>query len=257
MSIYTNTGLVNHAKKALALKTKYMWGGILRLITNAYIDQLSGISAYKAQYPPTRVAELRSCVGKDYYGVDCVGLIKSYYWSGRRDGGTGSPKYGAAGYPDVNANVMFDAAKIKGNIKTLPETPGVIVYCKSSPHVGVYIGDGWVIESTYSGRGDGVVKTKISAFKWEYWFQCPYISYIPETTTNARTKKCTLAFPAKVRSEPKSTAKLLGRLTSGNTVTVVIGSETTDSRSGLTYIRLDGDPERWIVNTAIKVDNSK
>ena len=249
--MYTNTGLVKHAKKALALKTKYMWGGILRLITNAYIDQLSGIPAYKAQYPPARVAELRSCVGKEYYGVDCVGLIKSYYWSGKPNGGTGSPNYGVPGFPDVNANVMFDAARVKGDIKTLPETPGVIVYCKSSPHVGVYIGDGWVIESTYSSRGDGVVKTKLSAFKWEYWFQCPYIDYVTSTTTVPKTKKCTLVFPAKVRSKPKASSEFLGRLEPGNTVTVVIGSETTDSVSGLTYIRLDGEPERWIVNTAI------
>ncbi len=252
MSMYTNIGLVNHAKKALALKTKYMWGGILRLITNAYIDQLSGIPAYKAQYPPARVAELRSCVGKDYYGVDCVGLIKSYYCSGKPNGGTGSPNYGAPGFPDVNANVMYDAAKVKGNIKTLPETPGVIVYCKSSPHVGVYIGDGWVIESTYSSRGDGVVKTKLSAFKWEYWFECPYINYVTTATTSPKTKKCTLAFPAKVRSEPKLSATQLGRLTAGATVTIIIGSETKDTVSGNEYVRLSGEAERWIVKSAIK-----
>lgn len=251
MSIYTNTGLVKHAQAALKLKTKYMWGGILRLITNAYIDQLSGIPAYKAQYPPARVAELRSCVGKDYYGVDCVGLIKSYYWSGKGDGGMGSPNYGAPGFPDVNANVMFDAARVKGDIKTLPEMPGVIVYCKSSPHVGVYIGDGWVIESTYSSRGDGVVKTRLSAFKWEYWFQCPYISYSVDTTTTAKTKKCTLAFPAKVRSAPKASAAQLGRLTPGATVTIIIGSETEDPKSGSTYVRLYGETERWIVKSAI------
>lgn len=182
MGMYTNSGLVKHAEKALALKTKYMWGGILRLITNAYIDQLSGIPAYKTHYPPARVAELRKCVGKNYYGVDCVGLIKSYYWSGKPNGGTGSPNYGAAGYPDVNANMMFVAAKAKGRIKTLPEDPGVIVYCKTNPHVGVYIGNGQVIESTYSKRGDGVVKTKLTDFAWEYWFECPYIDYIQPKT---------------------------------------------------------------------------
>lgn len=252
MSMYTNTGLVKHAQAALALKTKYMWGGILRPIEQQY-DMLFKMYGNKAGtgYSTARWNELSQLRNKGYYGVDCVGLVKSYYWSGKADGGTGSPKYGAPGFPDVNANVMFDAARVKGDIKTLPEMPGVIVYCKSSPHVGVYIGDGWVIESTYSGRGDGVVKTKLSAFKWEYWFQCPYIDYVTSMMTAPKTKKCTLVFPAKVRCEPKSSAKLLGRLTPGNTVTVVIGSETTDSVSGLTYIRLDGDPERWIVNTAI------
>lgn len=176
MGLYTNTGLVNHAKKALQLNTKYMWGGILREITNQYIDQLSGIPAYKNQYPPSRVAELRQCVGKNYYGVDCIGLVKSYYWSGKPNGGTGSPYYGAAGYPDINANEMFKRAKIKGVITGMPEIPGLIVYSKTHPHVGIYIGNGYTIESTLGTRGDGVVKRQLDGL-WEYWFQCPYIEY--------------------------------------------------------------------------------
>lgn len=253
MNIYTDSGLVKHAQAALKLKTKYMWGGILREITNAYIDMLSGIPAYKTHYPPERIEELRKCVGKGYYGVDCVGLIKSYYLSGKPDGGVGSPDYGKPGAgPDVNANAMYAEAKVKGSIKTLPEIPGIIVYCKSSPHVGVYIGNGWVIESTYSKRGDGVVKTKLSAFKWEYWFQCPYIKYKTTATVPAKIKKCVLAFPAKVRSEPKTSGKLLGRIKAGSTVTVRIGSEKTDNSSGIVYIRLDGEPTRWIIKTAIK-----
>jgi len=184
---YTNIGLVKHAKMALALHTKYMWGGILRLIDTNYYNQLHD---YWGNYPGSgytdkRWAELKSLIGKNYYGCDCVGLIKSYYWSGKDDGGTGSPNYAKTGYPDVNANLMYNAAKVKGSIASLPEVPGVIVYCKTHPHVGVYIGNGEVIESTLGSRGDGVVKTKLSAFKWEYWFECPYIDYIK---TAAQTK---------------------------------------------------------------------
>lgn len=174
--MYTNEGLVKHAEKALSLNTKYMWGGLLRPITPAYIDQLRGIYGTKRYtgYTDERWNELRSLVGKGYYGVDCVGLIKSYYWSGKADGGVGSPNYGAAGFPDVNAGFMFDAARIKGKIKDMPEVAGLIVYSKSHPHVGIYIGNGETIESTLGSRGDGVVKRKLDNF-WEYWFQCPYI----------------------------------------------------------------------------------
>lgn len=184
---YTNLGLVKHAQNALKLNTKYMWGGLLREITDAYIAQLK---KYWGNYPGSgytdkRWAELKTYVGKKYYGCDCVGLIKSYYWSGKDDGGTGSPNYGAAGYPDVNAGIMYTNAKVKGSIASLPEVPGVIVYCKTHPHVGVYIGNGYVIESTLGNRGDGVVKTKLSDFKWEYWFECPYITYVK---TDAQTK---------------------------------------------------------------------
>ena len=171
---YTNTGLVKHAKAALADKTKYMWGGILRPITKTYIQQVSSIPGYKSQYPKSRIAILNSVVGKGYYGVDCVGLIKSYYWSGNSSGGTGSKDYKAS--TDVNAHGMYNSAKIKGKIDTLPEQPGLVLYCKSRPHVGIYIGGGEVIESTLSSRGDGVVKTKLKDFGWEYWCQCPFIA---------------------------------------------------------------------------------
>ncbi len=179
---YTNTGLVKHAKMALNLKTKYMWGGILRPITDNYVNQLSGIPAYKVQYPNSRVAMLKA-LPDGFFGVDCVGLIKSYYWSGKSNGGTGSPKYKAS--TDVNAHGMYAKATVKGKINTMPELAGLVVYCKSSPHVGIYVGDGWVIESTLGSRGDGVVKTKLSAFKWEYWLQCPFITYT--ATTQATT----------------------------------------------------------------------
>lgn len=177
---YTNIGLVKHVQAALKLNTKYMWGGILRQITDSYISLLrKNWGNYNGSgYSDKRWNELKTYVGKNYYGCDCVGLIKSYYWSGKDDGGTGSPKYGAAGYPDVNAGIMYNNAKVKGAISSLPEIPGIIVYCKTRPHVGVYIGGGWVIESTLSARGDGVIKTKLSDFKWEYWFECPYIQYV-------------------------------------------------------------------------------
>ena len=35
MNDYTNTGLVNHVKKAFALKTKYMWAGTVNPITDS------------------------------------------------------------------------------------------------------------------------------------------------------------------------------------------------------------------------------
>lgn len=177
MGMYTNTGLVKHAEKALALKTKYMWGGILRPIEQQY-DMLFKMYGNKTGtgYTTQRWNELAQLKNKGYYGVDCVGMIKSYYWSGKPDGGTGSPKYGAAGYPDVNANYMYQQSKVKGKISTMPEVPGLIVYSKSHPHVGIYIGDGYTIESTLGARGDGVVKRKLDNF-WEYWFQCPYIEY--------------------------------------------------------------------------------
>ena len=256
MGLYTNEGLVKHAEKALALKTKYMWGGTLYPISDAYIN--SKVNDYKkfdptgktTGYTPERVQKLHTFAGKGYYGVDCVCLIKSYYWSGNPEsGGVKSPKYSSA--TDVDAGTMYSRAAVKGKISTMPEIPGLIVYSKSHPHVGIYIGNGETIESTLGSRGDGVVKRKLDSF-WEYWFQCPYIEYPQSTTTSAKTKKCTLAFKAAVRAKPLASSAKLGEYLPGQTVTVVNGTETKDSKSGYVYIRVSGDTERWIVVSAVK-----
>ncbi|MBR5088465.1 MAG: C40 family peptidase [Ruminiclostridium sp.] len=228
MGLYTNEGLVRHAENALKLKTKYMWGGILRPIEQQY-DLLFRTYGTKpgTGYTTERWNELKKLCGKGYYGVDCVGLIKSYYWSGKADGGVGSPKYGAAGYPDTNAGGMYNAAKVKGRIATIPERPGVIVYSKSHPHVGIYVGNGYTIESTLGTRGDGVVKRKLDGF-WEYWFECPYIEYAVKKSGKASerpwfsagdkvvikdTAGCyagtNIAIPAACKGKPYTVAKIL------------------------------------------------
>lgn len=35
---YTASGLVDYVKKALKMNTVYMWGGIMRLVTESYIS---------------------------------------------------------------------------------------------------------------------------------------------------------------------------------------------------------------------------
>ena len=251
MGIYTNEGLVNHARKALALDTKYMWGGILREITPSYITQMRSIygTLPDTGYTVARYKELYALANQGYYGVDCIGLIKSYYWSGNPNGGTGSPKYNAKGYPDVNANMMFTRATKKGKINTMPETPGLIVYSKTHPHVGIYVGKGYTIESTLGSRGDGVVKHKLDKF-WEYWFECPYIEY--KTRVKETLKSVELAFDAAVRSAPTINSSKLKVLKAGETCIVAMGTETKDPASGYTYIRLGGEKSQWIVVSAIK-----
>ena len=249
MGLYTNEGLVKHCEKALSLKTKYMWGGLLREITPAYINQLRSIYGTKSGtgYTEARYKELEAVANKGFYGVDCVGLIKSYYWSGKADGGTGSPKYNAPGYPDVNATMMFNKAARKGRISTLPERPGLILYSKTHPHVGVYIGNGETIESTLGSRGDGVVKRKLDSF-WEYWFECPFIEYEkPE-----KLKAVTLAFDAKIRDRASNKGAGLAVLKAGTKCVIVEGSEKKEPDSAYTYVRLGGNNRGWIVNTAIK-----
>jgi len=102
--------------------------------------------------------------------TDCVGLIKGYCWYTPHSGFV----YCGNGMPDIGANRMYEYAEVKGEISTIPETPGLAVWVEG--HIGVYIGDGWVIEAM--STVDGVKKTRIEDRPWTHWLRIPYIQYI-------------------------------------------------------------------------------
>ena len=254
MGMYTNEGLVKHAKAALKLKTKYMWAGTLTLITDSYIDakvrQCRSIPASRSGYTELRVQQLHALANQGFYGVDCVCLLKSYIWSGNADGGTGSPKYDSKS--DLNAGDMFARATVKGKIDTLPETPGIVLISRThGNHIGIYIGDGETIESTLGSRGDGVVKRKLEKNFWTDWFECPFIEYRKPVVSSPSLKTVTLAYNARIRSAPRYKSEDLGLLTAGTQCIVCVNSKQTDAETKYEYIKLY-NRAGWIVTSAIK-----
>lgn len=199
MSEYTNSGLVSYCKEALKVKTVYMWGGLFRQVTNSYIKQLSAM--YPKQYPADRQKTLNSLVGKDYYGCDCIGLIKSYYFGGM---GVEKNAKGYDGSKDFGVGGMYNAAKIKGKIATMPKKEGVLVMTSDFGHVGVFAGDGKVIECTLSRFGDGVVQTNFSDRSWAYWCQCPFIANDTGVEAGAGDSTAAPNFSPKSDSEENS-----------------------------------------------------
>lgn len=161
---YTSKGLLTHVEYCLTCPTVYGWGGLMRILTVPYLLQLANM--YPDKYPPTLVKKYKELSNKTYL-CDCVGLIKSYWF-----GGVNSPNYNLK--YDCNTNGMFAAAPTKGKIESMPEIPGLGVYIPG--HVGVYMGDGKVIECT-TMYGGGVVCTKLPERKWTHWFQIPYTKY--------------------------------------------------------------------------------
>ena len=157
--IKTSSGLVAYAKKQLG---KPYWDGCF--------GQTSTKSLYKAkksQYPDQYTWECPTAqLNKRVH--DCVGLIKGYLWS---DDANAVPKYNPS--QDVSANGMLSACKKKGKIKKMPDVPGVLVF--KSGHVGVYIGNGKVIEAM--GHAYGVVETELSKRPWTHYGCCPWIEY--------------------------------------------------------------------------------
>ena len=99
-----------------------------------------------------------------------MGLIKGYGWL---DPETLTIRYATNGMPDIGANQMYYSAVESGTIDTIPEIPGLAVW--HDGHIGVYIGDGWVIEA--AGTKYGVIKTELKGRGWTHWLKVPYISY--------------------------------------------------------------------------------
>ena len=68
---------------------------------------------------------------------------------------------------------MYRSASVSGTIDTIPEIPGLAVWCEG--HIGVYIGNGEVIEAM--GTRYGVVKTRLADRNWTHWLKVEYIDY--------------------------------------------------------------------------------
>ena len=144
----------------------YVWGSFGFLLTESQLEQL------KAQYPEM-VGGYEDTIRTKWLGgrtTDCVGLIKSYGWF---DSDELKIRYGTNGMPDITANQMYYAATVSGTIDTIPEVPGLAVWCDG--HIGVYVGNGEVVEAR--GTSSGVVRTKLAERHFTHWLQVPYIRY--------------------------------------------------------------------------------
>lgn len=161
-----STDLVVWAKKAQSEGWGYVYGTYGTVLDEAMLQ--SKIKQY-----PNEVGGNEDFIRQNWLGgrtVDCVGLIKGYGWY---DAGTGAMEIGANNMPDVGADGMYNNATEKGPISTMPETPGLAVW--QSGHIGIYIGDGEVIQAAYTETG--VIQTKLADGSWTHWLKIPYITY--------------------------------------------------------------------------------
>jgi cell wall-associated NlpC family hydrolase len=171
MSI-SNYQLVSFCELALQKPTLYMWGTYGKPITTSLLS--SKIKQYPKNYSEARQKYIKSKIDGKTIGCDCAGLIKWALWT---NCDINAPiKYNSK--TDRGTAGLYSAAKEKGKIATLPEQPGVIVY--KNGHVGVYIGNGKVIECTLGKRGDGIVKTDLNAAGWTHWLKLPEVEYVPD-----------------------------------------------------------------------------
>ena len=144
----------------------YVWGTYGKVMTESLLR------SKLAQYPDN-VGAYEDFIRANWLGrrtTDCCGLIKSYGWLNTE---TMTFSYQSNGVVDTGTNGMYRSATVSGTIDTIPEIPGLAVWCDG--HIGVYIGNGEVIEAM--GTRYGVVRTKLAERNFTHWLQVPGISY--------------------------------------------------------------------------------
>ena len=166
-NVISTEALIAKFQEALDNNWGYIWGTAGVMWTAAKQKQLE----------QTTDADRKS--GREYGSkwightvADCSGL---FAWAFKQLGG----------YMYHGSNTMWDkycTAKgelIKGKRDDGKELkPGTAIFTHATAkrgHVGLYIGDGWVIEA--SGTINGVIKSKITISKWKEWGELKGVDY--------------------------------------------------------------------------------
>lgn len=166
----TNKEFVN---KLIALATKtptlYVLGGFGQKLTpywKEYFITHYGFNRKTDAYRRNR-KELIMNASEDTKAYDCVCLVKSVL--------NGSKGYTTSPCPDISiAALMRECKNVrKLNPGELPSAGDFLCWADYS-HCGVYVGDGKVVEATYSGK-DGAQITDFYSRHWVYAGVLPYL----------------------------------------------------------------------------------
>lgn len=181
----TNNEFIDKAKNIYNLNTAYASGTFGQKYTEAFIKQK------KAQYPKwyteKRLSDLKARSSKTLYLFDCVGLIKGIIWGYPAKG-----VYQSGGLSDVSDQGLWDKYCINKSKDFNIIKAGAIVHIKG--HVGIYIGDGKVIECT-TKWGSKVIITalgnigSIKGLNRRSWDEYGYLSILDNIPKNEQNHK--------------------------------------------------------------------
>lgn len=169
-----------------------------------------------------------------HYVTDCSGL---FYWAFKELGG----------YMYHGSNTMWDKYCVsQGKLSKGKRTdgkelkPGTAVFVlkgtSDRSHVGLYIGNGIVIEA--SGTQAGVIQTKIDNSKWAEWGELKGVDYDSsssstvdptpapvDNTTPAGKSALVIGTRLALRSAPSTSASIITRVNTGERVQLLDDTE--------------------------------
>lgn len=167
-----SSDFIEKLKLAVDSKTLYVKGGFGAIANQKNKDRYSTSCKYNIEH-----ADAIKGASADVYFFDCVCLIKGILWGWNKTKGTyGGATYLSNNVPDCTESYMISVCSdVSSDFKNL--IVGELLYMKG--HVGVYVGDGKVIECTPAFNG-GVQLTNLSTYpchKWEKHGKLPWVEY--------------------------------------------------------------------------------
>lgn len=163
-------------------KTLYVMGCFGAPMNTKNKVRYSRNHSYNAQTERTKMI---STATEDTFGFDCSGLIKGVLWgySSDKTKEYGGAKYCSNNVPDISANSLIKLGKSSSDFSNIEV--GEVVWVKD--HIGVYVGQGRVVECTPKWSNDVQITYlgNIPEFKrdkyrvWSLHAKIPYITYEP------------------------------------------------------------------------------
>ena len=162
----TGQGLANFALSKLG--TPYVYGakGANGKFTATKLNFLA--KSYPSVFTKTYIAKAKKFIGK--VCCDCSGLISWY---------TGKEIGSAQLYQTASTRTRIN----KNDLSDIPV--GAVLWKEG--HVGVYVGNGYLVEEM--GIDYGCVKTKVKDRTFTHYLTCSYMSYSTKKTTTTTTAK--------------------------------------------------------------------
>lgn len=189
---------VDKLKHIAKLPTVYLYGGIGSWLTEQVVEDK--IHQYPDLNGYDRSHTLYNKIGK-CFGFDCVCLIKSilWGWNGQKTALYGGAVYKSNGIPDIDADTMIDVCRnVSSDFRNIKV--GSAVWMPG--HIGVFVGNGKVVECTPSWD-DGVQVTDCynvlgntgkPGRYWEAHGLLPYVDYsIPTPVQKPKPKEQTVS----------------------------------------------------------------
>lgn len=162
-----------------------------------FIEKLKHIASLPTTYYSVSGGDWAKWNGKSW-NFDCVILIKAilWGWNENKNHAHGGAVYGSNGVYDDSADTIINRCKnVSSNFKKI-ET-GELLYMTG--HVGIYIGDGQVIECTAAWESKVLYskidskgnrsRNGISAGRWLKHGKLPYLTYDESDTTSSTENK--------------------------------------------------------------------